>query len=102
MPARRVVDGGDVVSFTGSDRVGRVVAARAGARGVPAQCEMGGQNAAIVFEDADPERTAKVIAGAAMGFAGQKCTATSRVILVGGAEPVLDALVAEVASLRPR
>ena len=48
-----LIDGGDVVSFTGSDRVGRSVAARAGERGIPAQCEMGGQNAAIVFDDAD-------------------------------------------------
>ena len=68
---------------------------------MPAQCEMGGQNAAIVFEDADPERTARIVAGAAMGYAGQKCTATSRVIVVGRAAPFLEALVAEVAGFSP-
>jgi acyl-CoA reductase-like NAD-dependent aldehyde dehydrogenase len=52
--AQALLDSVDAVSFTGSDAVGRSVAARAGARGIPAQCEMGGQNAAIVFDDADP------------------------------------------------
>jgi alpha-ketoglutaric semialdehyde dehydrogenase len=60
---------------------------------------MGGLNASIVLPDADPEKAAKVIAGAAMGYAGQKCTATSRVIAVGDAGPLTDALVAAVESL---
>ncbi len=98
---RALVDGADVVSFTGSDGVGRSVAARAGQRGIPAQCEMGGQNAAIVFDDADPERTAAVVTGAAMGYAGQKCTATRRVIIVGHHEEFLEALAAAVAALSP-
>ena len=96
-----LVDGADVVSFTGSDRVGRAVAARAGARGVPVQCEMGGQNAAIVLEDADPQRTAETIAGAAMGYAGQKCTATRRVIVAGEHPRFLDALTAAVRASTP-
>jgi aldehyde dehydrogenase (NAD+) len=96
-----LVDTADVISFTGSDRIGRTVAARAGERGVPAQCEMGGQNAAIVLDDADPGRTAAMIAGAAMGYAGQKCTATRRVIVVGEHPAFVDALAAAVASLEP-
>ena len=47
---------------------------------------MGGLNASIVLPDADVEAAAKVIAGAAMGYAGQKCTATGRVLLA--AQPV--------------
>ena len=96
-----LVDTADVISFTGSDRIGRAAAARAGQRGVPAQCEMGGQNAAIVLDDADPGPTAAMIAGAAMGYAGQKCTATRRVIVVGDHPAFLDALAAAVASLEP-
>lgn len=96
-----LVDGADVVSFTGSDRVGRAVAARAGARGVAAQCEMGGQNAAIVLGDADPQHTARTIAGAAMGYAGQKCTATRRVILAGEHPAFLDALTEAVRTITP-
>lgn len=73
----------DCVSFTGSTGVGRQIVQTAAARNVPVQAEMGGLNAAIVLEDADYEKTAAIIAGAAMWFAGQKCTATSRVIVVG-------------------
>ena len=73
----------DVISFTGSTKVGRQIVATAAARNVPVQAEMGGQNAAIVLADADYDKTAGIIAGAAMWFAGQKCTATSRVIVVG-------------------
>ena len=73
----------DVISFTGSTKVGRQIVITAAGRNVPVQAEMGGQNAAIVLADADYEKTAAIIANAAMGFAGQKCTATSRVIVVG-------------------
>ncbi len=68
------------VSFTGSVETGRAVARMAAERGASAQCEMGGQNASIVLADADIEFAAATIAVAAMGYAGQKCTATSRVI----------------------
>jgi acyl-CoA reductase-like NAD-dependent aldehyde dehydrogenase len=68
------------VSFTGSERAGRSVAQELAARGAPAQCEMGGQNASIVLADADIGPSARTIALAAMGYAGQKCTATSRVV----------------------
>jgi acyl-CoA reductase-like NAD-dependent aldehyde dehydrogenase len=78
-----LVDHPDVaaVSFTGSVGVGHVVAGRAAGRGAKVQCEMGGQNASIVLADADLEAAAKTIAYSAMAYAGQKCTATSRVIV---------------------
>jgi aldehyde dehydrogenase (NAD+) len=94
-----VIELADVVSFTGSTAVGLEVAKQAAARAIPAQCEMGGMNASIVLPDADPATAAKLIAAAAMGYAGQKCTATSRVIAVGDAGPITDALVAAVEGL---
>ncbi|WPB88163.1 aldehyde dehydrogenase family protein [Streptomyces malaysiensis] len=95
-----LVAAADVVSFTGSTAVGRQVRNAAALAGVPVQCEMGGLNAAIVLPDADPEATAAVLAGAAMGFAGQKCTATRRIILVGEQRRLIDALVDQVRALR--
>ena len=89
----------DCLSFTGSVAVGRQVAVAATGRGIPSQAEMGGLNASIVLPDADPERAATVIAGAAMGYAGQKCTATSRAIVVGDAAKFTEALVAAVEGL---
>ncbi|MEU7580980.1 aldehyde dehydrogenase family protein [Streptomyces sp. NPDC041068] len=88
-----LVSAADVVSFTGSTVVGSAVARTAMARGVPVQAEMGGLNAAIVLPDADIERAAAHIAAAVAGYAGQKCTATSRVIAVGAAlDPLRTAL----------
>lgn len=75
----------DVVSFTGSTTVGRSVVQAATARGIPVQVEMGGLNAALVLPDADIEQAARHIAAAIAGYAGQKCTATRRVIAVGPA-----------------
>lgn len=88
------------VTFTGSTEVGLAVAARMASRAAPAQCEMGGQNPAIVLPDADPEAAAAAIVAGAMGYAGQKCTATRRAIAVGAvAGPLREALVAEVEKL---
>lgn len=94
-----VVEMADVVSFTGSVAAGRAVAAAATSRGVPVQAEMGGQNPAVVLPDADLERAAAQIAGAAMGFAGQKCTATKRVIVVGDPASMREALVEAIRAL---
>ncbi|MFC8272261.1 aldehyde dehydrogenase family protein [Streptomyces sp. NPDC057271] len=88
-----LVSAADVVSFTGSTSVGRAVAANAMARGVPVQAEMGGLNAAIVLPDADIGQAAAHIAAAIAGYAGQKCTATGRVVAVGAAlGPLREAL----------
>ena len=96
-----VVAFSDVVSFTGSAAVGAAVTSAAAGRGLPVQAEMGGQNAAIVLADADPVAAAKMIAGAAMGFAGQKCTATRRVLVIGENQPFVDALVDTVQAMAP-
>ena len=89
----------DCISFPGSVAVGRSVAVAATERGIPSQAERGGLNASIVLPDADPRRAAAVVAGAAMGYAGQKCTATSRAIVVGDPAPFTEALVAAVQDL---
>jgi len=64
--------------------VGQDIARRVAARGGRMQAEMGGQNPSIVLADADLDQAAAAIAYAAMGYAGQKCTATSRVIVEEG------------------
>ncbi len=69
------------VSFTGSIEVGTIIQKVSAARNVKCQTEMGGKNAAIVLKDADLPRAAGLVAAGAMRFAGQKCTATSRVIV---------------------
>lgn len=96
-----IVGHADLISFTGSAQVGNAVAVAAARRGIGVQCEMGGQNAAIVMPDADPKSTAALIAGAAMAFAGQKCTATRRVIVVGTQHDFVAELAAAVARLAP-
>lgn len=61
-------------------------------------CELGGKNAIIVDDNADLDKAARGIVQSAFGFGGQKCSACSRVIVVGGAyEPLLEKLK-EVAS----
>ncbi|MFI0908438.1 aldehyde dehydrogenase family protein [Streptomyces sioyaensis] len=88
-----LVTAADVVSFTGSTTVGQAVARATTARGIPVQAEMGGLNAAIVLPDADIGQAAAHIAASIAGYAGQKCTATSRVIAVGAAlDPLREAL----------
>ncbi|MBC6445654.1 aldehyde dehydrogenase family protein [Actinokineospora xionganensis] len=89
----------DAVSFTGSGAVGRGIAIDAARQGIPAQCEMGGLSATIVLPDADLDRAATDIAYAAMGFAGQKCTATKRVIVVGDSGPLGEALASRIGDL---
>jgi acyl-CoA reductase-like NAD-dependent aldehyde dehydrogenase len=88
------------VSFTGSIGVGRTVARQAVSRAAKVQCETGGQNPSVVLADADLDRAAKTIAYAAMGYAGQKRTATSQVIAEDIVyEELRDRLVAAVEEL---
>jgi aldehyde dehydrogenase (NAD+) len=69
------------VSFTGSSKVGALVAIQAASRNIRYQTEMGGKNVVIVLPDADIKQAAMLTAAGAMRYAGQKCTATSRVIV---------------------
>ncbi|MEN2423334.1 aldehyde dehydrogenase family protein [Streptomyces rimosus] len=96
-----VVSAADAVSFTGSAEAGQAVTRSATVRGIPVQAEMGGLNAAIVLPDADIAQAAAHLAAAIAGYAGQKCTATSRVIAVGAAAfPLREALTEALRSVQ--
>lgn len=71
----------DAVSFTGSTATGLGIAERCARRNMKYQTEMGGKNAAIVLKDADVAQAVAMIVSGAFRSAGQKCTATSRVIV---------------------
>ncbi|MEZ2371813.1 aldehyde dehydrogenase family protein [Arthrobacter sp. RCC_34] len=91
----------DGLSFTGSTGVGRALAGRAATRGVPVQAEMGGKNAAIVLADADLELALDQVLLGAFRSSGQKCTATSRLIVEESiADAFLERLAARVGALR--
>ncbi len=70
------------LSFTGSTRVGLGIQSRA--IGKKVQLEMGGKNPYVVMEDADLADAAQKVAYGAFGFAGEKCTASSRAIVIEG------------------
>jgi len=82
------------IHFTGSERAGRALAELAAPRFARCAFEMSGLNPAVVLADADLELAADCIVGCATALAGQKCTATRRVVV---AEPVHDALVSRLA-----
>jgi aldehyde dehydrogenase (NAD+) len=69
------------ISFTGSNDIGMALAQRATARGVKVTAEMGGKNPVVVMDDADLELAVAGIMGGAYGSTGQRCTATSRVVV---------------------
>jgi aldehyde dehydrogenase (NAD+) len=71
----------DAVSFTGSQEVGPSVAAAAVKNGARVQLEMGGKNPLIVLDDADLPTAVSVAVNGAYFQAGQRCTASSRIIV---------------------
>jgi aldehyde dehydrogenase (NAD+) len=83
------------VTFTGSVPVGHHIRGIVCGRGAKLQLELGGHNATLVLPDADVELAATSVVNAAMGSTGQKCTATRRVILVGGGHEVFLARLKE-------
>jgi len=72
------------ISFTGSSEVGSLVAQRAAATFKPVSLEMGGKNAQIVMDDANLELALDGALWGAFGTTGQRCTATSRILLQKG------------------
>ena len=71
----------DAVTFTGSASGGYAIQEICARRLVPLQAELSGNNAAIVWDDADLPHAAAQIAWGAFGFAGQRCTANRRAIV---------------------
>ena len=90
-----IVDHPDVsgVSFTGSTEGGTALYTRATQTLKKVQAEMGGKNAVIVLEDADMDSALGGIVQGAFGSTGQRCTATSRVVVQ---ESVYDAFMTEL------
>ena len=98
-----IVDHKDIagVSFTGSQGVGAGVAAGAVKRQARVQLEMGGKNPLIVLDDADLERAVNIALDGSFFATGQRCTASSRLIVQDGIHDKFVALLAEkVAALR--
>ena len=91
----------DGVSFTGSQRVGASVAAAAVKRQARVQLEMGGKNPLIVLDDADLDRAVMVALDGSYFATGQRCTASSRIIVQDGAhDRFVKALAEKVKALR--
>lgn len=70
------------LSFTGSNQVGQDLYKQGAARGVKVQCEMGGKNPIVILEDADLDLAVEATVQGAFGSTGQRCTATSRAIVI--------------------
>ncbi len=88
------------VSFTGSNDVGVGLYSAAAARGIKCQCEMGGKNPIVVLEDADLDLAVESTLQGAFGSTGQRCTATSRAVVVESiANEFVERLAARTAAL---
>ena len=93
--------GAQLVSFTGSAAVGREIASACGQNLNRVSLELGGKNAQIVMEDADLELAVEGVLWGAFGTTGQRCTATSRLIVHRDvAKPMTDALVARAEKIK--
>lgn len=94
-------DGIDAISFTGSVATGERIRRAAAARAVPVQLEMGGVNGLIVLADADLDNAVDCAINGAFFAAGQRCTATSRIIVEDAiADRFVAAVRARVETLR--
>lgn len=89
-PGRSVGDamirspGVDAISFTGSEQTGRQVAEIAAQRLARVQLEMGGKNPLVVLDDADLDLAVEVAIQGSFHSTGQRCTASSRLIVTEG------------------
>jgi aldehyde dehydrogenase (NAD+) len=89
------------VSFTGSNDIGMKLNERCAKRGIRVTAEMGGKNPVVVLDDADLALASAGILQGAYGSTGQRCTATSRVVVQRGIAPkLIEALVAGAAKLK--
>jgi alpha-ketoglutaric semialdehyde dehydrogenase len=70
-----------LIGFTGSTATGTAIASRCGALNKKCSLEMGGKNPLAVMEDGDQDLALEGVLWGAFGTAGQRCTATSRLIL---------------------
>lgn len=85
----------DVISFTGSTAVGRLIAKQAGERLKRISLELGGKNPLVVCDDADLENAVKWVLLSAFSNAGQRCASATRVIVFDVVYDEFCALLAE-------
>jgi acyl-CoA reductase-like NAD-dependent aldehyde dehydrogenase len=89
------------VSFTGSNLVGIRLYEQVSRRGAKVQCEMGGKNPVVIMDDADLDLAVESTAQGAFGSSGQRCTATSRAVVVNEiAEEFVERIAARAKSMR--
>src|SRR5438874_2729591 len=89
------------VSFTGSNEVGIRLYEEVSRRGAKVQCEMGGKNPVVILEDADLDLAVESTAQGAFGSSGQRCTATSRAVVVNEiADEFVDRIAKRAGSMR--
>lgn len=100
---RAIVNHADIplISFTGSSETGSEVGATCGRLHKRLSLEMGGKNAQIVLNDGDIELAVEGVLWGAFGTTGQRCTATSRLILQDGIhDQLMERLVERTTALR--
>jgi acyl-CoA reductase-like NAD-dependent aldehyde dehydrogenase len=90
-----IVDAVDAISFTGSVPTGRGIAERAIRTMTRIQLEMGGKNPMVILDDADFDGAVDVAVNGAFFQAGQRCTASSRLIVTEGIHDTFVAAVTE-------
>ncbi len=90
-----LVDAVDFIQFTGSDRTGRKVMARAAETLTPVSLELGGKDPMIVLADADIDRAANAAAWGGMFNSGQVCMSVERIYVE---EPAYDEFVAKLSA----
>ena len=96
-----IVNRADYVMFTGSTRVGRVIAQQCAERLIGCSLELGGKNPLIVRADADVEKAAEIVERAAFGNAGQLCVGSERILLhVAIADQFLATFIPRVDAMR--
>lgn len=89
------------ISFTGSTNVGKMIARAGSERLLKLQLELGGKNPQLVLEDADMDKAIDGVMMAAFGSTGQRCSATSRAIVVEKVyDDFLDRIVNRATSIR--
>jgi acyl-CoA reductase-like NAD-dependent aldehyde dehydrogenase len=94
-------DGIDGISFTGSQQVGGRIAQQCAARLRKVQLEMGGKNPQVILDDADLGQAVELSVQSAFFSTGQRCTASSRLIVTDGIYPrFVEAVKTRMASLK--
>ena len=89
------------ISFTGSTETGLKLYAQVAPRGVKVQAEMGGKNPVVVLEDCDMNLAVESTAQGAFGSTGQRCTATSRAVVIDTiADEFVEKIVARAKSFK--